>query len=85
MAYCGMKKEDIEDTSMERHWKSARPAKAWNPFGQLPAPQRGGGGEGDESGEEESCSSNNALNVCVAVPPPPSVITWRTSGRPYHL
>ena len=49
MAYSGHKKEDIEDTSMERHWKSARPAKAWNPFGQLPAPQRGGGGE------EESC------------------------------
>jgi len=55
MAYCGHKKEDIEDTSMEKLWKSARPAKAWNPFGQLPPPQRGGGGE------EESCASNTAM------------------------
>jgi hypothetical protein len=51
MAYCGHKKEDIEDTSMERYWKSARPGKPWNPWGQLPPPQRGGGGE------EESCAS----------------------------
>ncbi len=62
-----MKKEDIEDTSMERHWQPARPAPAWNPFGQLPAPQRGGGGS--EAGEEESCGSNNVLNVCVPAPP----------------
>ncbi len=68
MAYCGMKKEDIEDTSMERHWQPARPAPAWNPFGQLPAPQRGGGGE------EESCGSNNALNVFAAAPPSASCV-----------
>jgi hypothetical protein len=54
-----MKKEDIEDTSMNRHWKPARPAPSWNPWGQLPAPQRGGGGE------EESCAPNTVLKVCV--------------------
>ena len=59
MAYCGHKKEDIEDTSMNAYWKPARPAKSWNPWGQLPPPQRGGGGE------EESCASDT---VCVAVP-----------------
>jgi hypothetical protein len=61
-----MKKEDIEDTSMEKHWKSARPAPAWNPFGQLPAPQRGQGGD---DGAKESCSSNTVWSVCVAAPP----------------
>ncbi len=53
MAYCGHKKEDIEDTSMNSYWKPARPAPSWNPWGQLPPPQRGGGGE------EESCASYN--------------------------
>ncbi len=48
MAYCGHKKEDIEDTSMNSYWKPARPAPSWNPWGQLPPPQRGGGGEDDE-------------------------------------
>ena len=71
MAYCGHKKEDIEDTSMEKLWKSARPAKAWNPFGQLPPPQRGGGGE------EESCASNNSLNVFLAVPLLPQKFEYR--------
>jgi len=59
MAYCGMKKEDIEDTSMNRHWKPARPAAAWNPFGQLPPPQHG------EDGEEESAR----LTPRTAAPP----------------
>jgi hypothetical protein len=70
MAYHGMKKEDIEDTSMERLWPSARPAKAWNPFGQLPPPQRGGGdgaaGDDRAAGDEGAivtqmwpCNSNN--------------------------
>jgi hypothetical protein len=50
MAYCGHKKEDFEDTSMDRHWKQARPEKPMNPWGNnLPAPQRGGGSEEDES------------------------------------
>jgi hypothetical protein len=48
MAYCGHKKEDIEDTSMNSYWKPARPAPSWNPWGQLPPPQRGGGGEEEE-------------------------------------
>jgi hypothetical protein len=45
MAYCGHKKEDIEDTSMNSYWKPARPAAPWNPWGQLPSPQQGGGEE----------------------------------------
>ncbi len=47
MAYHGMKKEDIEDTSTHKQYPPARPAPSWNPFGKLPAPQRGGGGEED--------------------------------------
>jgi hypothetical protein len=51
MAYCGHKKEDIEHTSIidSPGNKAARPAKPWNPFGELPAPSKGGGGEDDET------------------------------------
>jgi len=50
MATCGHKKEDLEHTSIidTPGNKAARPAKPWNPFGQLPAPQRGGDGDGEE-------------------------------------
>ncbi len=61
MAYCGHKKEDIEDTSMDRHWKQARPEKPWNPWGQLPAPQRGGGSEEDEALQSDQVSYNYAF------------------------
>ena len=69
MAYCGMKKEDMEDTSMERHWKSARPAPAWNPFGQLPAPQRGQGGEGDERAEDDERGEQESVQLTPRAPP----------------
>jgi hypothetical protein len=50
MATCGHKKEDLEHPSIidTPGNKAARPAKPWNPFGQLPAPQRGGDGDEDE-------------------------------------
>lgn len=55
---------------MEKHWKSARPAPAWNPFGQLPAPQRGG----SEASAEESCASNTALSALIS-PTTPKIET----------
>ena len=66
MAYCGHKKEDIEDTSMNSYWKPARPAPSWNPWGQLPPPQRGGGGEEDEKITKESkdvCSGSTRASI----------------------
>ncbi len=50
MATCGHKKEDFDHPSIidTPGNKAARPAKPWNPFGQLPAPQRGGDGDGEE-------------------------------------
>jgi hypothetical protein len=82
MAYHGMKKEDIEDTSMERHWKSARPAKAWNPFGQLPAPQRGGqDGEDDEGGEGDTRGKDEAVRLSSQIAAPPTVIAAQKIER----
>ena len=60
MATCGHKKEDLEHPSIidTPGNKAARPAKSWNPFGQLPAPQRGGGDEEDER-LHTTCIKNN--------------------------
>jgi hypothetical protein len=68
MAYSGHKKEDIEDTSMERHWPPARPAKAWNPFGQLPPPRRGGGEEESAVLEVKKVITDFHINSELKVP-----------------
>ena len=43
------KKEDLDDTSMESYWPSARAAPAPNYFGKLPPPQRGGEEEDEKA------------------------------------
>jgi hypothetical protein len=72
MAYCGHKKEDIEDTSMNSYWKPARPAPSWNPWGQLPPPQQGGGGE-----EDEKMGIRNPLESCNGLK-----ILWNKNFQP---